>query len=86
MLYGTKLTSEEKMKLRVKHDNNRLNRLDNTDCAEVAQLSNRIVWYNRFNKIPKVVSDALIDKFTKILDGTWYGDEESERIIKEYVR
>lgn len=65
--------------------NKRLNKLDLSDQVEVTYISNKLTNWYKFKKIPYELCDALIWKFTKILNRTWYGDEESEAVIKAYI-
>ena len=47
---------------------------------------NRIGWLARYRKVSKELTDALAVKAAAIMDGSWYGIEPEEAIIKKYLK
>ena len=56
-----------------------------TSFNRLCAISDRIAWLHRFKKAPAPIIDALITKITAIFDGSWYGDESAETVIKQYI-
>ena len=66
--------------------NRELDRLDpKHDFGTTDEISKRLERWKRFEQYPVELVDALITKFTKILNGTWYGDEPEQDIIMKYI-
>lgn len=49
-------------------------------------IADRVAWLQKFHKAPYAITQAMIIKITALLDGTWYGDEEQDTIINDYIR
>lgn len=65
--------------------NNKLDRLDTTNTEEVFAIGNTLHAHHLHRTMPAGLIDALISKFTAILDGSWYGDEPEEYTIRRYI-
>lgn len=45
----------------------------------------RITWLHKFRKVPREITNALSIKAVGMMEGTWFGDEPEEEIIKRYI-
>ena len=65
--------------------NRELDRLDLDDQATIAQIGKHLDHWHKYRKYPQDLIDAMITKFTKILNKTWYGDEPEQKVINKYL-
>lgn len=46
----------------------------------------RLIWLDKFHKIPKEIFEALEVKILTIFDGEYYGDEPFETTIENFIK
>lgn len=66
-----------------------INRILDRESDNIVRLgwaTDRIGWLAKFHKIPKTLQHALCVKATAIMDGSWYGDEPEELVIRNYLK
>lgn len=65
--------------------NTRIERLDVHNTEEMFSIGNVLnhCWLTR--TMPRELTEALVTKFTAIMDGSWYGDEPEEYTIRRYI-
>ena len=69
------------------YDLRRINNiLNNYQTAEYPFVSSRLAWLLRYKKAPLDVLNAFIYKATAIFKNQWYGDEQEQLIIDNFLK
>lgn len=65
--------------------NRELDRLDLSNQEMIITIGRRLDHWHKYRKYPQDLIDAMVTKFTKILNKTWYDDEPEQEIINKYL-
>ena len=65
--------------------NQKMDRLNLNDQSTITSISKHLTHWHKYRKYPQDLIDALISKFTKILEKNWYGDEPEQTVINQYL-